>query len=153
MLNKIFIIIRSLIGTPYISYVNWPAVCIITLLLRVLQHKFWMTLNNNNNNKWRLLHYLSPLLSSMWLICTINLVLNVIKSQRRYNNKTKTILWQALAHVLCGLVSTAVDLLKLAVADTGSSVQPLKYTYITIVPHVLQKYQFWSWSWKNYSNI
>ncbi len=52
----------------------------------------------------------------------MNLVLNAIKSQRRYNNKRETLLLRSLVRVLCHLGNTAVGFLKTMVADAGSRV-------------------------------
>ncbi len=78
----------------------------------------------------------------------ISLVLNVIKSQRRYNDKT-AILLQALVCVLCRLVKTAVGFLKMVVASAGTllpliSVQ-LRYnssSCATKVPTLLELRKF-----------
>ncbi len=89
----------------YISYANWPAVGIRMSPLQDLLRNLCVTYNSNNN-KWSLLHYRFTLLSSMWWWCTMYLKLNAIKTQRRYNEKTTTMLLQDLVRVLCHFGNT-----------------------------------------------
>ncbi len=58
-----------------------PAVGIPTSLLQDLERNFCVT--SKKNNKWRLLHYCSTLLSCMWRKCTMNLKPNAIESQQQ----------------------------------------------------------------------
>ncbi len=72
----------------------------------------------------------------------MNLLLNTIKSQGRYD-KTTIISLQALVCVLCHLVNTAVRFLKKVVAGAGSCLT----SQHTLAPleFLMRKYLLWSW--------
>ncbi len=80
---------------------------------------------NKINNKWRL-HYRFTLLSSMCRLSTMNFLLNAIKSQRRYNDKTTAILLRALVRwLVCVVLFIQLLGFKTVVSNAGSSVQPI----------------------------